>query len=158
MGKGKLSAVMLAVLAAACAAAGISVWRSSPMFRRNDTGLHAAQGNGCYSNKRIKLNYIPEGFIASKDFTDKFDVGIEFKEINGGDGYFHVTVSSADSSVHIDTEDAVVERLTVNGCEGLYSTKPNVNILLWGDDNYIYVIDGSIDKNEAIKIAENLVM
>ena len=158
MRKGKLSAVMLAVLAAACAAAGISVWRSSPMFRRNDTGLHAAQGNGCYSNKRIKLNYIPEGFIVSEDNTNDMGVIIRFNDIYGGEGYFHVTISSADSSVHIDTEDAVVERLTVNGCEGLYSTKPNVNILLWGDDNYIYVIDGSIDKNEEMKIAENLVM
>ena len=158
MRKGKLPAVMLAVLAVSCAVAGINVLRSSPILRLSDTGLHAAQGNGCYSNKRIRLNYIPEDFIVSDDYTNDLDVFIRFNDIYGGDGYFHVTVSSADSSVHIDTEDAVVERLTVNGCEGLYSTKPNVNILLWGDDNYIYVIDGSIDKNEEMKIAENLVM
>ena len=158
MGKGKLSAVMLAVLAVSCAAAGINVWRSSPMFRRSDTGLHAAQGNGCYSNKRIRLNYIPEGFIVSEDITDKICVGIEFKEINGGNGYFSLTVNGMDTTIHIDTENAVIEDITVNGHDGIYSSNKNVNILLWNDDNYIYCIGGNIDRNDMMTIAENLVM
>ncbi len=120
--------------------------------------IHYTQGKSDYINDRVVLAYIPENFAMSDDYTSNMSVDIEFKEIDGGEGYFFVSISSVDASVHIDTEDAVIEKLKVNGCDGLFSSKPGLNILLWGDDNYIYTIGGNIDKNEMLKIAKNIIM
>ena len=153
------------LLAAAVVGTGsvmsVSAWRSRMMnflfdSEKPNTEIHFTYGENFYSNDFVSLGYIPEDFAMSDDFSNNIDVLIDFKEINSGDEYFCVKISPADATVHIDTEDAELERLTVNGCEGLFSSNKNGNILLWGDDSYIYRVVGNIDKNEMMRIAENI--
>ena len=153
------------LLAAAVVGTGsvmsVSAWRTRMMnflFDREkpNSEIHFTDGESFYSNEFVSLGYIPEDFAMSDDLSDNMGVLIDFKEINGGDGYFGVHIDPVSATVHIDTEDAELEQLTVNGCEGLFSSNKNVNILLWGDDTYIYYIGGSIDKNEMMKIAEKI--
>ena len=156
--------ILLAVFAVGTSSImSVGAWRARVMnflfdSDKPSTEVHFTQGESFYANDLVVLEYIPENFAMSEDNTDETDVDIEFKDISGGDGYFYVLVSPADASVHTDTEDAGVEKLKVNGCEGMYSSDKNINILLWSDDNHIYRIGGNIDKDEMMKIAENLVM
>ena len=154
------------LLAAAVVGTGgmmsVSAWRSRVMnflfdSEKPNTEIHFTDGENFYGNDFVSLGYIPEDFAMSDDLSDNVSVLIDFEEINGGDGYFGVHIDPVSATVKIDTENATMERLTVNGCEGLFSSKENLNILLWGDDSYIYCIGGNIDKNEMIKIAEKII-
>lgn len=59
--------------------------------------------------------------------------------------------------MNIDTENAVVENIWINGMEGLLSASERVRILVWHDNMSMYSIDGDITIDEIVKIAENMV-
>jgi len=106
-------------------------------------------------NNRIKLEYIPKNYIMVKSITDDSDVFLKFEN---GKEYFTVTVESIDGISSIDTENAEIERLTINNNDAVYTYNQNINTLVWGDSCYSYTIIGNINRNEIVKIAENIKM
>ena len=72
------------------------------------------------------------------------------------DNYFSVSVSNKDGLLNIDTENAEVESTSVNGLDAFFSTNNRVNILVWSDNSLKFSIDGTVSKDEIMKIAENL--
>ena len=105
------------------------------------------------SKYSIKLNYIPDGFILTDSSESR---SISTYRYSCNDKYFDVDKSIVPDTMSIDTEDAETEYIDINGNEAFMSIKPNIVILTWTDNNILYTVNGNIDKETIIKIAENM--
>lgn len=56
----------------------------------------------------------------------------------------------------IDTEDAKIEYLEIDGHEAVYITNKNHNAFVWSDDTYAYILGGSISKDELLKMIDGM--
>ena len=56
----------------------------------------------------------------------------------------------------IDTEGGVKEDVIINKYSATYTSNDNVNTLIWHDEKNAYHLYGNIEKDELIKIAENI--
>lgn len=109
-------------------------------------------GGSTYSDDGVNLGYVPTGFeIAEVQSSRRIYLRFESGEL-----YFGIKVNGINGNYSIDTENAVVEPITINDCDGLYSSKEDVNILVWADSEHVYRITANISIDEIIKIAENL--
>ena len=111
-------------------------------------------GNGgtTYSDDNVILHYVPMGFEMFKDSSSESRISLHY---DNGEQYFSFLTDDKSANISIDTEDATVENLIINGCDAIYSSNKNINILMWYDEETVYFVVGNILKEEIIKIAEN---
>ena len=107
---------------------------------------------GYYKDDYVELKYIPQGFILTEHFSVKKQVNLIFTK---QDKNFGFGMGAMDGNPTYDTENATITEMTINGNPAVYSTKPNVNILVWTDGENRFKISGNISQKEMIKIAEN---
>lgn len=107
-----------------------------------------------YSDNNITFDYVPMGFEMVENIESKPISNSWFFESN--DQYFVVATSIMEGTMSIDTENALVENISINGLEGICSLKETVTILVWHDNQTVFTIYGDIPKEEIVKIAENL--
>ncbi|NLZ52115.1 MAG: DUF4367 domain-containing protein [Thermoanaerobacteraceae bacterium] len=69
---------------------------------------------------------------------------------------FSCTVLSKDSVAGVDSENAYTETIKVNGDNAEYFFKDKISILLFKYDGIVFLLQGSLPKNELIKIAESM--
>lgn len=114
-------------------------------------GENSTKGDS-YTSAEITLGYIPKGFkLEQKDVKNDM-VSLVFK---GEEYYFVFSMSGITSSISIDTENASVKKITINGQEALYSSNNNVHILVWHDEKFSYTLSGTLEEKEMVRIAEN---
>lgn len=104
---------------------------------------------------KAQFGYLPEGFaLVKEDIKGR----MENYTFENGEQYFRVGIAQITdgAAAGIDTEDARVEYMMINGWQAIYSEKPEVQILFWADDVYSYCISGNIGKDEIVQIAQNL--
>lgn len=101
------------------------------------------------------FGYLPEGFVLVKEDVKS---RMENYMYENGEQYFYVGITQITDggSTTIDTENAEIEYMTINGWQAIYSEKPEVQILFWADDAYSYCISGNIGRDEIVQIAQNL--
>ena len=56
----------------------------------------------------------------------------------------------------IDTENAEIEDMLINGYKGQLILKNGTGNLIWFDDEYFYSIRSTIEKEELIKMGESI--
>lgn len=103
---------------------------------------------------KAQFGYLPEGFVLVKEDVKSRMENYTFKN---GKQYFYIGITQVTdgSTAGIDTENAYVEYMTINGWQAVYSEKPEVQILFWADDSYSYCISGNIGRDEIVQIAQN---
>ncbi len=106
-----------------------------------------------YASDEITLGYIPEGFKLDKKDVKGDMISLVFK---GEESYFIFSMREITGSIGIDTEDASVKKLKINGHEALFSSNENVNILVWHDEDYTYSLSGTVEENEMAEIARSI--
>lgn len=103
----------------------------------------------------VDLKYIPEGFVSEESSVSSRMVSLSFLN---KDKYFQFRLGKLDVNSAVDTENAVVENITINGYDGIYISKTDRNMLIWHNSSYTYRITANIEKDEIIKIAENIIV
>lgn len=104
----------------------------------------------------LTVGYIPDGFELTYSNVDKVNSVIANEYMNG-DLYFSINKMNATGITVFDTEYDNSETTIINGIECIYYKDDNgYNGLLWNYSDYQYSVDGNIDKDILIKIAENL--
>lgn len=118
-----------------------------------DENLKESTNNTSEYKYSIKLNYIPDGFTLtdSSEYSSMHDA--TYYNINK---YFYVAKSIVSDTISIDTENAQTEYIDINGNKAFLSIKPNQIIMVWENNDILYHINGNIDKETIIKIAENM--
>lgn len=109
-------------------------------------------GNDSYDSDGINLGYIPKDFVLTKKDTDN---GLYLK-FEKDTYYFSFKMNTVTANMGIDTENADMEKISINGHEGIYSENDNHNILVWYDEEFAYSIVGNSEKSDIVKIAENI--
>lgn len=102
-----------------------------------------------YSDDKISLGYIPHGFHMVKR-------GASYVEFSDDRESINIFVDSDSASGYIDTENAEVEYMTINSYDCYYIEKESYRSLVVYDNGTICTIQSGIDKEELIKIAQNL--
>ena len=111
----------------------------------------------------LNLHYIPKGFKE----IDKVESPIGLFIVYENDEYLQIRYSCdeiSNNSIILDTEDAQVEDININGYKAKYIVKNNIQQLVWNDSVSTYLIDMESknikminnDKEELIKIAESI--
>ncbi len=106
-----------------------------------------------YSDENITLNYIPYGFSLENKYAGNTIAELKF---SNNKQYFSVIVVDEYGKDTIDTENAEIQRIEINGTDCYYiENEKGISLVLY-NNNKICIIQGDIEKDEIIKIAQNL--
>lgn len=100
------------------------------------------------------FGYIPDGYEMMSEDSQDNTTSFIFTNDNG-DSIF-IDIFNKEHSAGVDTEDAEYNEIMINAFQGFYSIKNETTNLVFIKNNYTYLILGSIDLEEIIKIAENI--
>lgn len=110
--------------------------------------------------EEYNITYLPEGFSALTSSCSTLSRCIEYADVNDNSITFEQDIDSTTYS--IDTENAKVEYVDINGKRAMYVEKEyeeigNTNKLLWKEDDYFIGLDGiGVTKEELVKVAESV--
>ena len=113
------------------------------------------ESNNNAVNGEITVGYIPEGFKLTNEQEFARATMNEYIDLSGG--VFTISKYSSSTKVEFNTESGNVENIIGNSATYIfYIDKNNHNILVWNKNDYVYQIDGTLPKDELIKIAETV--
>ncbi|MGN1316452.1 MAG: DUF4367 domain-containing protein [Acutalibacteraceae bacterium] len=102
----------------------------------------------------LTVNYIPEGFELSDEFYSERLFTFEYAK---GDEFFAVDKYSLGAGITYDTEHNDSESIIINGLDAIYfKTDVEAKGIIFNDGKYIFVVTGTVSKEELIKIAQNI--
>ncbi len=110
-------------------------------------------------NKNIvvsfKVGYVPEGYSLIREISGEANYTYTYE---CKDGKTLVIGKNASDTYHsFNTEGGKTEEFTVDNVKYLFSTNTTENRhLVWTENDYIYYVDGSLSKEEMLKIAQNV--
>lgn len=127
------------------------------------TDLSILEGNSSESNiskpegwnNYYYPTYLPEGY----DLISH--IGVEgFREVRFGSGDSNIIMrertGETDIKSDIDTEDVEPDYLSINGSDAIYAYKEGMSSIGWLTDDTLVTLSGPIEKDEIIKIAQNV--
>lgn len=113
------------------------------------------ESNNNAVNGEITVGYIPEGFKLTNEQESARTMMNDYYNSNGE--FFIISKSSSSTEVDLDTEIGITERVIVNNISySYYVDKENYNYLVWTKNDYVYHVNGTISKDELLKIAETV--
>ena len=100
------------------------------------------------------LSLIPKGYSIADAITGFNDKWIIYKD----DEENRITFmqASTDMTAQIDTENAVVKEIEINGLSGFMSLKEELTILTWHDNTNSFILSGKFSSDVMIKLAEGI--
>ena len=148
---------------------------ASPEFRANTLNLvidvfgegttfglrENERSTGNLSSKvHIELNWVPDGFKLVEYDPDTFG-GEEYVYMNN-DNELTVSLLGSQAEVTLDTENAQVSSININGYSATQIIKDDVTQLIWADEQqgfliYIYSF-GTTPLEDIIRVAENIII
>ena len=105
--------------------------------------------------------YIPEGYKLTKE-EDLDDVYMfEYQKSKSAVITLDEFTIAGTGNIMVDTEDAYVEDITVNGMEGIYVDKCYAGkyyhkTIVWSDGRYQYLLGGTMTRDEIFKMVKSL--
>lgn len=104
-------------------------------------------------DKTNEITYVPEGYIEDEHVDmDEMSLTIFRKD----DKILSISSASLGANYIVDTEDAQVQNVYINGNKGILSSKDETTILFWNQDNRTFTITSTVDQDEIIKIANGI--
>ncbi len=98
--------------------------------------------------------YIPAGYELTA--TDELVNTIKYFYSDADGGSITISRYGMGSHIGFNTEDAETSTIDINGQECLYSIRDGWVSLFFKTDEYAYLIDGSVELSEVVKIAESI--
>lgn len=97
---------------------------------------------------------IPDDYILIEEITDIVSRILIYANADGDEVEFQQNILSI--RMIIDTEGVTTEEILINANEGIFFSNKGINNILWYDNQYSYIVKGSIDKNSLLRIAESI--
>lgn len=110
------------------------------------------EDNGNSVNGEITVGYIPEGFeLESKTNSSKY---ILYIYENQNQEIVNIIKYSSSMEIDFDTEYEIFEEISKNDITYTHAiSKTGLHNVIWNQNDYLYVVDGSISKEELLKVA-----
>lgn len=99
-------------------------------------------------------SYIPEGFVL--DSVENFGGSTTMIFINIKNQRILFDQSPIGTSFQIDSEDAIIDEITINDVQGIAIIKEESNKIFWSNKDFNFYISSAIEPSEMIKVAESL--
>jgi len=97
--------------------------------------------------------YLPEGYFFE---SSKVIGSSKVLKYTNEENQIIFTQANNGTDIQLDTEDAVVEEVSLDGNEGMIITEGDKVILFWYNEEASFTIIGHEDKEEILKIAESV--
>lgn len=111
--------------------------------------------NGNKDIDEISLHYIPDGY--SQTYKSAVDNQRFYEYTNQQSAWFNVQVYVQDGLINIDTEDYECETVEISGTEYVFfSDGKNYNGVVYNEDGFLFIVDGSIERDVLFDIAQNV--
>lgn len=106
-------------------------------------------------NREIKVGYIPEGFeLEQKDSMAKL---LQFKYVSNNGHFFTIYKCTSSMKMEFDTENFISEEIIDNNVKYIYCQgNEGMNNIVWTRNDYVYRMDGTLSKEELLKIAKTV--
>ncbi len=117
------------------------------------TYVSEEEDKNSYSVGDITLEYLPSGFALNSTRNQGKTVRVDF--VNGNKT-IKFSVRTSVSVSNLDTERAGSELLMIKDIETFVTQKDNDIILSWNNGEKVFELMGNIEREEIIKIAENI--
>ena len=103
----------------------------------------------------ITVGYIPEGFKLTEKSINSKHYYYQYESYNNQ--FFSICKYSSSVEVDFNSEYSVSEEIIVDGKKYIYC-KGNLGTdnLIWTENDYIYRIDGTLTKEELVKISKTV--
>lgn len=129
------------------------------IFSDRDKYTYQGETKGITFNNNIRLGYIPDGYEIRMAFYSTYDMYLTYESTNGETMEFDYGLAE-NSSITIDNERHKYYELKYGDVTYYFyeaiDPEADSNILLWYLDGYVFSIDAQLNKNELVKIAENI--
>ena len=147
-----IAAILLAIATTAFAIPTVREYVTERFFDHSEYGI--VDKGGAEDVTSLTVGYIPEDFELSNEFCSERLFTFDYTK---GKEYFSVDKSSLTAGVNYDTEHNAVENIIINGLDAVYfKTDGEANGIIFNNGKYIFVITGTVPKEELIKIAQNI--
>ena len=106
----------------------------------------------------FEVGWLPEGFELSSQKKGQSFLQQEFIHPNGGWINIALEMLTGSSVMFIDTEDAELENIRINGWNAQIITKDYINIVIYIDayDCVMTVVGQNVSRENLLKVAENI--
>lgn len=98
---------------------------------------------------------LPEGFRADRERLLENLYHCRYTDGSGGVIQYEQSLYQ-NAQTNFDTENAVIERIPLNGTTAVCVEKDGSFLLIWNDGKYGYTISGTADRDDLIRMAESL--
>lgn len=106
-------------------------------------------------DKEYGITYLPEGFNIASETKNSRGINIDYCDANGNVILFKQKAAQGD--VYIDTEDATVSEIDINGYTAILSEKEEKITVYWQMENYFIGVEGiGVNEQELVKIARSI--
>jgi len=103
------------------------------------------------------LAYIPEEMEVFEYYSSINSSNVAYKSISDGTKILKFTEANVSAVTAIDTENATVENITINGNSGYIAVKENTIQIFWADGLHYYIVTThGIDETTTIKVAQSI--
>lgn len=117
--------------------------------------IFQSEENSSVSLVPIELDYIPTGFKITEEKIYPYEYYLYLENEAEIEIMFEQAPINTNAFI-VDTENIVTENIVVANLEVTYFINKNVHQFYWNDDKYVYTLISEYDKNELIKIIENI--
>ena len=109
----------------------------------------------------ITANYIPTGYSLIDTGSNNREAWYNYQSTYNSESFINISVVSQDQDTlfAIDTEDAIVESLSINGVTAIYTQKDNTSQIAWLNIDELVsvtIFAVNVDRDELVKVAENI--
>ena len=106
--------------------------------------------------EKIQPTYIPEEYELESEYNDE----VIHKEIyinsDKSKTIMYMQRINDESIVQANTENVVYENILINNYSAIYYSNKGTNTIVVSGERYIFTIEGTIEKEELLKIAESI--
>lgn len=128
----------------------MEVFEDSTAFSFSDSN---AKNSSSSKTNGINANWVPEGYALVDQSEDAFLSSTCYRTETGDEILINV-FKGENGVLNIDTEDAQVEHLIIQGCDSLVAMKDGTVQLVWGNEKDAYKVEILMDRTDKVTIQD----
>ncbi len=109
-----------------------------------------------FTFEKIMPTYIPEDFELESEYNDEVIHKEVYISSDQSSTIMYMQRINDESELHVNTENVMYENVLINDVSAIFYSNKGVNTVVLSDDIYIFTLEGNIDREELMKIAESI--
>lgn len=104
----------------------------------------------------IDLEYIPDGYKLESSFSDDVVHQARYFNSDRSSMIFYMQAINDEGVLQANTENVEYEDVFINNYQAIYYSNKGTKTIVISSEKYIFTVEGTVEKDELIKIAESI--